>query len=71
MAAVVRVLTKLTDYSTHIENNIVIWLESARKYIPISRMSPNHVQSRGSLGLIFSKKYTNSLAFMQQKIACL
>ena len=30
-----------------------IWLESTRKYIPISRMSPNHVQSRRSPGLIF------------------
>ena len=35
-----------------------IWLESTRKYIPISRMSPNHVQSGRSPGFIFSKKIT-------------
>ena len=42
-----------------------IWLESTRKYIPISRMSPNHVQSGSSPGLIFSKKCTNPFAFFQ------
>ena len=47
-----------------------IWLESTRKYIPISRMSPNHVQSGHSPGLIFSKKCTNPFAFFQWKVAC-
>ena len=35
------------------------------KYIPISRMSPNHVQSGRSPGVIFSKKCTNPFAFIQ------
>ena len=43
----------------------IIWLESTRKYIPISRMPPNHVQSGGSPELIFSKKCTNPFAFFQ------
>ena len=46
-----------------------IWLESPRKYIPISRMSPNHVQSGRSPGLIFSKNCTNLFAFFQWKVA--
>ena len=40
-----------------------IWLESTRKYIPIRLMSPNHVQSRHSPGVIFSKKCTNPCFF--------
>ena len=32
---------------------LYIWLESTRKYIPISRTSSNHVKSRDSPGLIF------------------
>ena len=47
-----------------------IWLESTRKYIPISWMSQNHVQSERSPGLIFSKKCTNPFAFFQWKVAC-
>ena len=42
-----------------------IWLESTRKYIPISQMSPNLVQSGRSPGIIFSKKGTNPFAFFQ------
>ena len=47
----------------------LIWLESTRKYSPISRMSPNHVQIGCSPGLIFSKKCTNLFAFFQWKVA--
>ena len=32
-----------------------IWLESLRKYIPISQMSPNHIQNGASPMLIFHK----------------
>ena len=35
-----------------------IWLESPRRYIPISRMSPNLAHSRASLRLIFSRNWT-------------
>ena len=34
-----------------------IWLESTRKYIPISWMSPNHVQSGRSPGFIFKEMH--------------
>ena len=47
------------------QNLTTLWLESTRKYIPISRMSPNHVQSGRSPGVIFSKKCTNPFAFFQ------
>ena len=49
---------------------IDIWLESTRKYIPISRMSPNYVQSGRSPGQIFSNKCTNPFTFFQWKVAC-
>ena len=46
-------LIRVTNTNTPLR--IHIWLESTVKYIPISRMSPNHVETGGSPGLIFSK----------------
>ena len=39
-------------------------------YQEVHHYSPNHVQSGGSPGLIFSNKRTNPFAFFQQKVAC-
>ena len=47
----------------------IIWLESTRKYIPSSQLSPNHVQSRRSPWVIFTKKCMNPFAFFQRKVA--
>ena len=45
------------------------WLESPRMYIPISQMSPNHVQSRASPGLIFSQNFLHPFVSFQGKAA--
>ena len=45
-----------------------IWLESSRKYIPISLMSPNHVQTGGSPELIFKKESMNPFASFQLEL---
>ena len=42
-----------------------MWLESPRKYIPISRMSPNHAHSRASPGLNFSRNCTGPFTSFQ------
>ena len=44
--------------TTSTSTDVHIWLESPRKYIPISRMSPNHAHSRASPGLNFSRNCT-------------
>ena len=41
------------------------WLEPPRKYIPISRMSPNHAHSRASPGLNFSRNCTGPFTSFQ------
>ena len=48
--------------------NNITWLESPIKYIPISCMSPNHVRSGASPGLIFSPNCLNPFVFFQGKV---
>ena len=66
----ISLLQKAASEKGNTRASMLIRLESTRKYIPISRMSPNHVQSRCSPELIFSKKCTNPFAFFQWKVAC-